>query len=333
MIAGPAFRLTKFLRDPLMRRRIQGRLAVRSSILLLGLTAVAFTIPLPCRVSAPVSSELKDAHSIYVTVAGRTSTAVPEGTRVAAGDIVGRLENPETRIEVINLTSQRDQQIQQLRHLETRRGFDSDAAAKIPSSRQMLSDLEERLRQLRRHEDMLVLKTPIAGRVIQPPRIPRVLQSNERLAGWSGTPLDPANRNCYLEAGTLFCLVGDPRNLECVAIVDQAEMELLASGQSVQIRLDQRPWETLRGKVSDISHINLDVAPDTLVAMAKIPVRTDRDGISRPVSTAYQVRIELDQADARILAAAPGHCKIAVAPQSIARRLMRYVNRNFRGIP
>jgi putative peptide zinc metalloprotease protein len=333
MIAPPAWRLAKLLREPLMRRRIRRSHAIRSAIVLLGLAVTVLAVPLPCRVSAPLALELKDARPVYVTTAGIVDKTVPHGSRVAAGDVLARLIKPETRMEVVELTSRRDRQSQQLRHLEARRGVDPDAASQIPSARQMLADLEERLRQLERYEDMLELRAPVAGHVIQPPRVPASKGSAERLPTWTGTPLDPINRGCTLEAGLLFCLVGDPERLEAVAIVDQAETDLIQSGQRVKIRLDQWPWKTLRGTVVEISQINLEVASPALVAGGDIPVRTDSDGVSRPVSTVYQARIDLDESDFHALAGASGRCKIAVAPQSIARRLARYVSRNFRGAP
>jgi putative peptide zinc metalloprotease protein len=197
----------------------------------------------------------------------------------------------------------------------------------------MLADLEERLRQLERYEEMLKLKAPIAGCVIAPPRVPASGELDERLAVWTGTPLDATNHGCFLEEGTLFCLVGDPQRLEAVAMIDQAETDLIQAGQRVKIRLDQWPWKTLRGRVVEMSQVNLEVASRALVAGGDVPVRTDRDGISRPVSTVYQARIELEERDFQALAGASGRCKIAVAPQSIARRLTRYISRNFRSFP
>jgi len=184
MIAFPVWSLSKFLREPLMRGRIRRRHLIRSAVVLLGLAVVTVAVPLPYRVNVPVSLELKDAHPVYVTAAGIVKETVAHGSRLSAGDFLARLVEPKTKIQVIELTSRRDRQAQQLNHLEVRRGLDPNAASQIPSARQMLADLEERLRQLERYEDLLELRAPVAGHVILPPpgsRVPRPGRSPEEL--------------------------------------------------------------------------------------------------------------------------------------------------------
>jgi hypothetical protein len=329
MTAVPVWHLVKFLGEPLVRRRIRRSDAIRSAIVLIGAIAAVAFVPLPCRVAAPLSLELAGALPVYVASAGTVSESVAAGSRVVSGTVLARLIEPNTRLERVELAGQRDRQLLQLRHLEARRGADPDAAAQIPAARQTLADLDERLQQLERYEDLLELKAPQAGSVILPPRVSELDRPVDRLHRWSGTPLDPANRGCYLEAGTLFCLVGDPRRLEAVAIVDQSEIDLIATGQDVRIRLDQLPWQTVRGTVVEMSRINVDLAPPTLLAGSDVAARTDRQGISRLASTAYQVRVRLHERDFHAVAGAPGRCKISVAPQSIGRRLVRFLARTF----
>ena len=58
------------------------------------------------------------------------------------------------------------------------------------------------------------------------------------LSEWSGLPFDKENLDCFLEAGTLLCLVGDPNNMEAVLVIDQGDIELVPEGQQVEIKLD-----------------------------------------------------------------------------------------------
>ena len=59
-------------------------------------------------------------------------------------------------------------------------------------------------------------------------------------------------------------------------------------------------------------------------------LRVDEEGIPRPVETSYQARVTLDDHDARLLAGTRGRAKILARPQSLARRLYRYLGRTFK---
>ncbi len=61
-----------------------------------------------------------------------------------------------------------------------------------------------------------------------------------------------------------------------------------------------------------------------------LPSKVDESGTPRPLNTSYQARVVLDPGQhPSVLAGAPGHAKIEVAPLSLARRLIRYVQQTF----
>ena len=156
------------------------------------------------------------------------------------------------------------------------------------------------------------------------------LAETSPLVTWSGTTLDPSNRGCYLPMGTLFCLVGSAQRLEAVAIVDHADIDLVQPGQRVKIQLNQSPNRILYGTVRETAKIDADHQPEQLVAIGAVAAQTDRSGVLRPLTTAYQARIELDKHDRRVLAGAPGRGKITVDPQPLGRRFLRHLRRTFR---
>ena len=53
------------------------------------------------------------------------------------------------------------------------------------------------------------------------------------------------------------------------------------------------------------------------------------DGVARPVETAYQVRVALDEHPHLLPVGSRGRAKIAVAPQPLGRRLVRYLSQTF----
>ena len=132
----------------------------------------------------------------------------------------------------------------------------------------------------------------------------------DELSGWRGSPLEERNRGAKLEAGTLFCLVGDPRRVEAVAIVDQSDVERIAVGARAELKFDQAAGEILSGTVTEVAELDVDVAPRQLAYGGELPVRKDNSGVARPLTASYQVRVELDPHDCKLLLGTPGRVKI-----------------------
>jgi hypothetical protein len=101
-------------------------------------------------------------------------------------------------------------------------------------------------------------------------------------------------------------------------------------GQNVQLHLAELPGETLKGTISSIGELDLKVAPRELVIAGDLPSRTDESGVSRPLSASYQARVKLDPAaHLSLRSGAPGRARISADPQSLANRLVRYLQQTF----
>jgi putative peptide zinc metalloprotease protein len=329
MVVMPLVRSTRWI---LNRQRSEplnwGRFLVRGG--LAGIVVGVFVIiPLPHHLSAPAVIEPDGAARVYVTVPGTLVEAAAAGERVRAGQTIARLENLEVELELTHLEGQRDRQALHLANLRREQGADPSAAAQIPTAEQSLADVETRLAERRRDRQRLVLTAPQDGTVLPLHKRPRQVGPGE-LPGWSDTPLDARNRGAYLETGTVVCLVGDPQRLEATLVIDQADIDLVRVGQQVQIRLDELPGETLEGTISTIGELDLKVAPRELVIAGDLPTRTDESGVSRPLSASYQARAKLDPtAHLSLRSGAPGRARISADPQSLASRLVRYLQQTF----
>jgi putative peptide zinc metalloprotease protein len=323
-------RLGRFFREAHMKRQLHpGRLLATCGVL--GLLAVGIAcVPLPYRVSAPLVLQPIGAKHVYVTVEGNLQQALRPGEQVRAGEPLATLVNYRLQRERAQLESERNQQQVQLKLLEMQRGTAADASQNLPAAQQALAELDERLAQLREHEARLVLKSPRAGIVIPPPEKQEPAGPAGKLPAWQGTPLEPDNVGSHLAAGTLLCLVGDPAQLEAVAVLPQSEVEFVRPSQRVRLALDQWPQEILGGTVKEIAKIEAEAQPGQLVAAEKLATRTDSAGRAQPLETSYQVRIALDAHRALLLPGAPGRCKIAARSQPLAQRLGRYLSRTFR---
>src|SRR6185312_4730947 len=118
------------------------------------------------------------------------------------------------------------------------RGVDTKANDEIPTAQTALADSQRRLDERRSDEKRLTLTAPVDGFIIPAPRKPETDQTNARLPGWSGSLLDPKSSGAHVEAGTLVCLVGDPKNVTAVLLVDDTDIKRVQPGQKVRLRID-----------------------------------------------------------------------------------------------
>ena len=305
------------------------RLLTRGGFVALALLGIG-VIPFPRRVTVPAVIEPQDARPVYVSVGGTLVESTRPGDSVQPGETVGVLQNLEIAGEIADLRGQLEEQERLVENLRSRSlAGDAGAGDQIPTAREVLADLEIRLRQRLLDEQRLTLTARVAGTVLPPRHTDRHPPEGE-LASWTGTPLDPENVGSYLEAGTTYCLIGDPRRLEAVLVVDQADVQFVREGQRVRILLDETPGRSLWGQVSQISAMDLKVAPRELARHESLPTRPDEAGTPRPVSPSYQVRVELEPHDTPLLVGEAGEAKIHVEPQTLLARLARYLNRTFR---
>ncbi len=335
MVVIPAGRTAMWIRNQHRSTPVKwGRFAIRASLVLAAIVGL-MAIPLPHRINAPAILEPAEAKRVYVTVPGTLVEAVAIGQTVREGQTLARLENHDVDLELAKLEGLRDRQRLKLDNLIRQQGADETAAAQIPTATEALADLESRLAQRRRDRQRLTLVAPQAGTVLPPRRTPphgetgTARGAKQELPSWSGLPLDPQNLQAYLDTGVTFCLIGDPQHLEVLAIIDQADVDLVQPGQSARIQLDELPGDTLSGVVTSVAELDLQVAPRELVVRGDIPTRIDETGAPRPLSASYQVRIALDAQSPLLRGGAPGRVKISTAPQSMAYRLWRYLQQTF----
>ncbi|HUT12002.1 MAG TPA: HlyD family efflux transporter periplasmic adaptor subunit [Thermoguttaceae bacterium] len=335
LLMVPVWNVVAFLRNPAWQRRIKRGRALLSGVVLLAVVAGICTVPLPFRVTAPVVLEPRNAHYRYVSVPGTLVWSVSPGKRVEQGEILAQLENLDVRVQVQELDNQyneldlRVKNLEQLKGLDDRSAAESSASSQIPAAEKARDDVQERLQQRERDQDRLILRAPAGGTVLPPPSLAPPRYSPDRLETWWGHPLQPQNLGCYLDTGTLFCLVGDPSRLEAVLVIDQADRNFVRTGQRVRIQLDEAPGEILPGTIAEIAENDLKVVPRELAGGGDLLTRTDQRGIRRPLETSYQVRVRLDDHDHRLLVGARGRAKILVDAQPLGQRFYRYLKRTF----
>lgn len=329
MAVPAAIALVRFSRDPLRSRELDPN-RVRWALVLAALLIAALAlVPVPQRVTADAVLQSAGAQGVHVTVAGRLVRSVPPGTPVHAGDIVAELDSPPLRREIEKLTAERNLLALHLKNLESRRADDAEAAAQIPAAGEELAEVESRLEQRRNDIRQLTLTAPVDGMAFPPPDAAESRKSLTELPVWSRTPLDERNIGSWLEAGTVVCSVGKPRDFEALLVITQSEIELVRVGQAVKIQLDQLPGTVLHGTVSEISALNLESVPAELIGSRDTATRTDRSGNLRPAETSYQARVTLPDKNLPVALRARGRAKIVVDAVPLGRQLLRLVRQTF----
>ena len=163
--------------------------------------------------------------------------------------------------------------------------------------RPSLADTEARLRQRQKDEESLVLRAPVAGTVLPPPRQSPKGPSAGQLGPWQGSPLDTRNRGCQLQIGTLLCQIGSPADVEAILVIDQSDVNYVRKDQRVRLVLDEKPGHIIRGTIVEVAKMDLKIAPRELAAGTDLPVRMDDKGLPHPLTTAYQALVRLDDPD------------------------------------
>ena len=327
-IAGPAWKLGRLLAHPWWGRQFRTPRAVAGVVCLIAVIALVLFVPLPCHVSTAAVVQPADARRVFALVPGRLVDARKEGDAVSSGETLARLVNTDLEGEITRLRGERDQQRLRVENLKRRQVRDETAASQLPPAEELLADLEQRLEQKLVDERRLTIVAPAAGTII-PPRRSDPPGADSTLPFWSGTPLDPRNRGCYVDTGTLLCQIGDPAKCEALLIIDQSDMEFIRAGQEVEIRLEQNPGGVLRGTIAELAEIDLATTPPELLAHEMLATRTDASGRSRPASTSYQARVSLGAVERKLLSGEAGRARIEVPRRSLWSRLIRLLQSTF----
>ncbi len=255
-----------------------------------------------------------EGQTVYATVAGELTQAVAPGTKVHAGDIIAELHDPQVELATAKQAGDFTVKQAHFQQLKTLRALDSRISVQLPTAQADLADAESQLAQYRRRADELVLRSPVDGVVIAPP-IFEPENKTDRLATWSGSPLDTRNRHSWIEPGTVLCTVGHPDRLSALVTIDERDVAEVQLGESVRILLDSAPVRILTGTVKQVA------------SRATKPAK-DQSTIAN--SRVHVVEVELDTQDALALVGTGGTAKIEANRSTLAALGMNFLKRRLR---
>jgi putative peptide zinc metalloprotease protein len=304
------------------------RLVATACAAAVGIGAI-LTVSLPCQISGPGLLQPVAAQRIYATTPGFLDECVAPGESVAAGQVLARLDDPQLRRGIERLTGDERVVAIRVKNLQARLNDEPDVAAQLEVAQEILSDVRQQLAHRQLDAKSLVLISPSSGVVMEPPVSPSPPAHDQNLPTWTGTPVDPQNQDCFLERGTLICLVGNPADQEADVMVNENDVQYVRLGQRVRLQFAVAPTAILSGRVAEISKRNIATVPNELVSEQELASRPDAAGSRRPIQTSYSIRVALDECEVQLLSGALGRAKIKVEPQTIAQRMLRAIRRTF----
>ena len=179
----------------------------------------------------------------------------------------------------------------------------------------------------------LKIDAPCSGVVIAPPFTPepKADENHLQLIAWTGTPLLPKNRDCFLEERTHVCSIAPDEKFQATLLVDQKDRNDIDIGKLVELRFDSMPGKTYVGKVEKISDRHLEFVPQLLSNKlgGEVPTTTDEQGRERLVSAAYQTTVVLDEDIPLLRSGMRGRARFSIGHRSVWDWAWRYIKTTF----
>ncbi|MBN2022184.1 MAG: hemolysin D [Pirellulales bacterium] len=329
LVVMPLYKLGKFFYTPGRMYKVK-KPRLYASLAGLGAIILAFVfVPLPHSVLCSLEVQPRNPDRVFVRVPGTLEACdVQPGQRVEEGQVLGRLSNPDIDFKIAELDGKKRQLETRIEQQQRQSHSDPEAAAELGELREALASIKEQIAQHLVDKEKLILRAPASGTIMPPPWKPHKPGVEGQLASWWGTPLEPRNVGVPLDVSDAFCLVGDPARMEAVLYIDQGDIEFVARDQTVEIKLDELPFETFTGTIADKSPSESKISPHRLSTRAggDLPTKMDEAGVERPMSTSYPAKVYLDDPEGLLRIGLRGRAKIHTRWQTLGQRAWRLLN-------
>ncbi|MCR9295623.1 MAG: hemolysin D [bacterium] len=335
MVAQPIIQITKFFRTPgrvskMKRKNILTSLAVAGA----AIVGICF-IPLPFHVDCATEIQPQDAEQVFAIKPGRlVSMNKSLGDRVEVNDVIAELSNDDIRLEKLQADGEYALAWQRLQMSKELGSFDPEARSQIQTLEESARSKQQIVQRIQEKIDQLTIRARKSGIILPAPEkeIPKQVEAQEQLPTWSGNPFDDANQEAVFAESDLLCLIGDPDRMEAVLVVDQHDIDLIALGDEVDIKIDSARLDTFSGTIESISQMEMQDIPPSLASQVGGALNTEMgpSGQLRAISTSYQVRVPLENVEVPLRTGYRGQAKIYVGWKSLGWRIYRFLARTFR---
>ena len=202
--------------------------------------------------------------------------------------------------------------------------------------------LQETIRELVKLNLQRVVRAPASGILVAAKRVAEQPGSEidpMKLEAWNGTPLDPENAGCRLEAGQEIVSIAPSDKVQAVLYIDQGDRDDLKGEMEVEIKLDHLPDITWITRVTQVSLKGEVMAPEALTTRFQGPLATkpSQQGQEQLASTAYRAIAEMhfeapeSQPDGVLMRPGMrGNARFIISNRTAAYWAWRYICETFR---
>ena len=182
------------------------------------------------------------------------------GDYVQMNEPIAQLRNLPLESTLAQRLSVRDVAKVQLEQTSLLSPNDPSKSSTLQSQREQLKSAEEQLVLIKDDINHLEILAQRNGVIIEPPTKEDQAEKydEDQLSSWSGSPFAPSNFNAYFAENDLLCYVADPSKMEAVMIVDQADFELLKTGDPVEMMLDSARLNSVHGTIEHLSKMQIE---------------------------------------------------------------------------
>jgi putative peptide zinc metalloprotease protein len=319
LIGMPIYQMFKFVGQPGRMRKVKKARAFAYIAGFVVLVVAVLLIPTPLQISGTLVLTAEDAEPVYAEIPGQVAKYfVRDGDAVKKGDLIATLRN---------LDKYRERDELQGRINLNRALGDFYYNSRDPAERQVsinyhaLADkLEPAAEKLGDQIGRLNLVAPRDGIVIGMPHPETKGQWLQPQQNGNGTkPL---------------CMVGDPKKLKAVMILDQSDVDLVKAKDHPRawLKIYGTGMRTVTSRVNQVALQNIDDVPPELTnpAGGEIAAKPDpKTGEVKPISAVFVVSIPVDNSQLSLQPGLRGRARIDAGHASFGWWLWRLIAKTF----
>src|SRR5262249_27911106 len=247
----PMYQIVKFLRTPGRLRKVKKARAAAFGVAAVAIVAGVLLIPTPLRVSGTMVLKLSKPEEVYAEGEGRlVELNVKNGDWVTKDTVLAKLSNPEKLKELIQ--RQQDQTVSFYKAQCFAKSPEGENMTQAMHHQQYAEELEPMIQKISDQIGKLTLIANRAGQVVGTPH-------RETVGQWL-KPGKPLQAN----GSTVFCEVGDPRQLEAHMILDQSDIHLIGVDNITWIKVYGVAERTIKSRVAEVAKRNREEIPTEL---------------------------------------------------------------------
>ena len=273
--------------------------------------------------------EPRDVRHVYTKVPGElVELDVKAGDRVEVGQTLAVLHDPRLDDMKRHLDIEIELKTKGLEHASL---IDDRSARAL--AEEGLHSVQKQMEELDAQLKNLVVKAPISGTIVEPPReaTPKMRQLKTHLVGWTGTPMDPKNKGAFLAERTKLLSIAPADTMQAILYLDQADRHDVHLGLEVGLKFDHLPDRIFRGTITQIAAAHSDYAPETMAVKhgGQLATTSDREGREQLQESSYQATVHLDESPEMLRTNLRGTARFMAVKRSVFGWVWRYVRRTF----